>query len=120
MMIAKPKNQPHVAQDIEAMICWFSEASVLEPRKKYSLLHTTNEVKCLVTDVLYKVDVNTLHKKSGDPEVRLNDIARVKLRCSSPLLCDSYPKNRLTGSFILVDEMNHNTVAAGIIVERSS
>ncbi len=116
MMIAKPNNHPKAEQDIEAMVCWFSEQSPLQLRKKYTLLHTTNEVKCMVQEVRYKVDINTLHKIEADKELRLNDIGRIRLRASAPVLFDSYRRNRLTGSFILVDDMTNNTVAAGMII----
>ena len=115
-MLVKPNNPPQVSQEIEAMLCWFSELSPLQLGGKYYIRHTTREVKCLVKEVRYKVDINTLHKLEGDLTVGLNDIARVSLRCSAPLFYDSYSKNRLTGSFILVDEQTNSTVAAGMIV----
>ena len=117
-MIVKPNNKPHVDQDVEAMICWFSESTSLQTGRKYALLHTSKEVKAIVKDVRYKIDVNTLHKIEDDREMKLNDIGRIVLRTSSPLIHDSYTRNRLTGSFILVDEMTNNTVAAGMILER--
>ena len=117
-MIVKPNNKPEVSQDIEAMICWFSEGVKLQTGKKYVLRHTTKEVRALVKDVRYKVNVNTLHKIEDDKEVGLNDIARVSLRTSAPLFFDQYSRNRLTGSIILVDEATNNTVAAGMIIER--
>jgi len=115
-MIVKPNNKPHVDQDVEAMICWFSESTSLQTGRKYALLHTSKEVKAIVKDVRYKIDVNTLHKIEDDREMKLNDIGRIVLRTSSPLIHDSYTRNRLTGSFILVDEMTNNTVAAGMIL----
>ena len=116
MMIAKPNNKPKDDQDLEAMICWFSDSQPLQIRKKYTLLHTTNEVKCMVQEVRYKMDINTLHKIEEDKEIKLNDIGRIKLRASAPVLYDTYRRNRLTGSFILVDDLNNNTVAAGMIL----
>ena len=116
MMIAKPNNKPHDSQDLEAMICWFSDSDNLQTRKKYTLIHTTNEVKCMVQEVRYKMDINTLRKIEDDKDIKLNDIGRIKIRSSSPVLYDSYRKNRLTGSFILVDDLTHNTVAAGMIL----
>ncbi len=115
-MIVKPNNKPQVDQDVEAMICWFSESTSLQTGRKYALLHTSKEVKAIVKDVRYKIDVNTLHKIEDDREMKLNDIGRIVLRTSSPLIHDSYTRNRLTGSFILVDEMTNNTVAAGMIL----
>lgn len=114
-VIAKPNNQPQVEQDIELMMCWFSEKKTLKPGGKYLLRHTTNEVKALVMDVRYKVDVNTLHQVTGDPEFHLNEIGRVAVRVSSPLMFDSYRQNRLMGSVILVDPFTHETLAAGMI-----
>ena len=115
-MIVKQNNPPQSSQQIEAMICWFSSEANLEERGRYTLRHTTNDVKCLVKELKYKMDINTLHKLKEDREVRLNDIARVSLQTSAPLHYDRYRRNRATGSFILIDEQTNNTVAAGIIV----
>ncbi len=114
-MIVKPNNPPKVDQDIEAMICWFSERPLVS-RGKYVLRHTTREVKAVVRDTRYKVDINTLHKTEGDLEFHLNDIGRISLRTSAPLFYDRYNRNRTTGSFILIDEQTNETVAAGMIV----
>ncbi len=114
-MIVKPNNPPTVNQDIEAMVCWFSERP-LAVRAKYVLRHTTNEVKAIVREIRYKVDINTLHKIEDDLEFRLNDIGRISLRTSAALFYDRYNRNRNTGSFILVDEQTNETVAAGMIV----
>ena len=115
-MIVKQNNPPQSSQQIEAMICWFSSEANLEERGRYTLRHTTNDVKCQVKELKYKMDINTLHKLKEDREVRLNDIARVSLQTSAPLHFDRYRRNRATGSFILIDEQTNNTVAAGMIV----
>ena len=115
-MIVKQNNPPQSSQQIEAMICWFSSEANLEERGRYTLRHTTNDVKCLVKELKYKMDINTLHKLKEDREVGLNDIARVSLQTSAPLHFDRYRRNRATGSFILIDEQTNNTVAAGMIV----
>ena len=115
-MIVKQNNPPQSSQQIEAMICWFSSEANLEERGRYTLRHTTNDVKCLVKELKYKMDINTLHKLKEDREVRLNDIARVSLQTSAPLHFDCYRRNRATGSFILIDDQTSNTVAAGMIV----
>ena len=115
-MIVKQNNPPQSSQQIEAMICWFSSEANLEERGRYTLRHTTNDVKCLVKELKYKMDINTLHKLKEDREVRLNDIARVSLQTSAPLHFDRYRRNRATGSFILIDEQTNNTVAAVMIV----
>ncbi len=115
-LIAKPNNPPTPEQDIEAMICWFSAEAPLAVRGKYILRHTTNEVKAMVREVKYKVDINTLRKIEDDLTFQLNDIGRISLRTSRPIAADSYQSNRTTGSFILVDEQTNQTVAAGMII----
>lgn len=114
-MLAKPNNQPQASQDVEAMICWFSDKK-LQRNGKYILRHTTKEVKCIVKDVRYKVNINTLHKLEGDLDIGMNDIGRIHLRTTSPLFFDSYKRNRNTGSIILVDEFTNATVAAGMLI----
>jgi len=114
-MIARPNNQPTVSQEVELMLCWLDN-SPLNTRGKYILRHTSNEVRAMVKDIRYKVDVNTLHRNEEDLEVKMNDIARVKLRLAKPIFSDSYAKNRITGSVILIDEATNNTVASGMII----
>lgn len=114
-MLVKPNNKPEVRQEVDLMLCWFSEKRVLRPGDKCLLRHTTQETKAVVREIQYKVDVNTLHKIEGDHEVRLNEIARVHLRVASPLLTDSYTRNRLTGSVVLVDPFTHETLAGGMV-----
>jgi len=114
-MIAKPNNQPSVGQDIEVMLCWMNEKPLI-PRGKYKLRHTTLDARCVIKDVRYKVDVNTLHRVEGDKNMGLNDIGRVHLRTSRPLMYDPYERNRVTGSLILIDEFTNETVAAGMIL----
>lgn len=115
-MLVKRNNPPVPRQDVEAMICWFSADKKLLPRGKFILRHTTKEVKALITEVRYKVDINTLHKVEADLEFNLNDIGRISLRTSAPLIADSYKRNRITGSFVLIDEQTNETVAAGMII----
>jgi sulfate adenylyltransferase subunit 1 len=97
------------------MVCWFSQKP-MEPRGKYILRHTTREAKAVVQELRYQVDIETLHKKDGVPSLGMNDIGRIALRTANPLFHDSYRRNRLTGSFILVDPGTHETVAAGMVV----
>ena len=115
-MIVRPNNLPDVGQDFDAMICWFDEDAMKFPRGRYNLLHTTREVQCMIKEVKYTLDINTLHRNQEDLEVNMNDIARVKIRTTKPLFTDEYRKNRITGSFILIDEGSNNTVAAGMII----
>lgn len=114
-MIVKTNNLPETGQDISAMISWFNERP-LQLRGKYALKHTTNDVKCMITDVLYKMDINSLERNFDDKTVKMNDIARIDLRTTKPIFYDSYRTNRNTGSFILVDEGTNETVGAGMIV----
>ncbi len=114
-MIVRPHNQAKQSQDIDFMMCWMGNEP-FNPSKKYTVLHTTNKVRCIVKEVQYKVDINTLHRMEEDKAIRMNDIARVRIRTTKPLYIDPYTKNRLTGSIILVDEGSNNTVAAGMII----
>ena len=114
-MIARPNNQPTATQEVELMMCWLDNKP-LNTRGKYIIRHTSNEVRAMVKNVRYKVDVNTLHRNQEALEVRMNDIARVKLRLSKSIFIDSYAKNRITGSVILIDEATNNTVASGMVI----
>ncbi len=114
-MIVRENNSPAVTQDLDLMICWFNERP-LQLRGKYTLLHTTQSARCLVQEVQYKMDINTLHRNVDDKAIGMNDIARIKVRSTKALFVDPYRKNRITGSVILVDEGTHETVAAGMVV----
>jgi sulfate adenylyltransferase subunit 1 len=114
-MIVKANNPPDVVQDIEAMICWFSPKP-MPPRAKLIVRHTTQETKVIIQEIKYHVDINTLHKIEGVDSFQMNDIGRITLRTATPLIRDSYRRNRITGSFILVDPGTNETVAAGMIV----
>ena len=114
-MIAKPDNQPNSDQDIELMVCWLNKKP-LQPGGKYAIKHTTKEARCIIRDVKYKVDINTLHRVEGDKEIGLNDIGRIQIRTTQPLFYDSYKRNRTTGSLIIVDEYTNETVGAGMIL----
>ncbi len=115
-MICRPNNKPEVGQDIEAMICWMSEASELRPNAKLALKHTTHSVRALVKNLHYRLDINTLHRDETAGSLSLNEIGRVRLRTTQPLYFDEYRRNRATGSFILIDEVTNITVGAGMIV----
>ena len=114
-MIVRENNQPEVVQDLDLMVCWFNEQP-LQLQGKYALLHTTQSLRCLVKEVQYKMDVNTLHRNLEDKTIRMNDIARISVRTTKPLFVDAYRKNRATGSVILVDERTNETVAAGMVI----
>jgi sulfate adenylyltransferase subunit 1 len=116
-LICRPHNQPTVAQDIEAMVCWMSVERPLTPRTKLVIKHTTRTARALVRDLHYRLDVNTLHRDEDASALRLNEIGRVGLRVTQPLFVDDYTRNRLTGGFILIDEATNGTVAAGMIID---
>ena len=113
-LIARPANAPKPSQDIDAMICWMTNEP-LRPRQKLAIKHTTRTARALVKDIQYRLDVNSLHRDQDTKELSLNEIGRVQLRTTVPLLCDPYSKNRTTGSFILIDEATGVTVGAGMI-----
>ncbi len=113
-MIIKENNLPKISQDIDTMICWMNEKPMM-PGMKYHLKHTTKDVKCLVKEIKYKVDVNTLDRVDDGKELKMNEIARVALRTTKPLFYDSYRQNRQTGSIILIDEGTNNTMGVGMI-----
>ena len=119
-MLCRPHNQPHIGQDIEAMVCWMSEKSTLVQGAKLSIKHTTRSARALVKDLQYRLDVNTLHRDESAEHLALNDIGRVTLRTTQPLFFDEYRRNRSTGSFILVDEVTMATVGAGMIIGPAS
>jgi bifunctional enzyme CysN/CysC/sulfate adenylyltransferase subunit 1 len=114
-MICRPQNAPEPSQDIDAMICWMASGA-LRPKQKLAIKHTTRTARAMVTNVQYRLDVNSLHRDLETPELGLNEIGRVQLRTTTPLFADSYDKNRTTGSFILVDEATGATVGAGMVL----
>jgi sulfate adenylyltransferase subunit 1 len=114
-MIVRENNVPEVSQDIDIMICWMHERP-MQLNGKYILMHTTRQLKCLVKEIKYKVDVNNLHRIEDGNGLNMNDIARVSLRSTKPIFADPYRTNRITGSLILVDEATNETVGAGMIV----
>lgn len=113
-MIVKNNNQPEVSQDIDVMMCWMS-AKPPRPGAKYYLKSTSREVMAIIKQVIYKIDINTMQRIENDTDIRMNDMARVKMRTTQPVIFDEYRKNRITGSLILIDEATNETVAAGTI-----
>jgi bifunctional enzyme CysN/CysC len=114
-LLCRPHNQPLVTQDVDAMVCWMDSAQALRPGQKLAVKHTTRSARALVKDLQYRLDVNTLHRDDQATELTLNEIGRVRLRTTQPLLCDPYSRNRTTGGFILIDEATNRTVGAGMI-----
>lgn len=114
-MIVRAHNRPDVSQEVDIMLCWFNQTGPM-PRAKFTLMHASNEVKAMINKIQYKLDINTLHRNEEDTDIKMNDILRVSVRTTRPLMKDSYRKNRLTGSVILVDDTTNETVAAGMII----
>lgn len=116
-MLVRENNIPKSEQDIDIMLCWMDDKKPLQLNGKYALRHTTRDARCIVKEILYKVDVNTLHRIQDVNSLTLNEIGRVKLRTTVPLFYDEYRRNRNTGSLVLIDEGTNNTVGAGMIIE---
>ncbi|QCY46929.1 Sulfate adenylyltransferase subunit 1 [Glutamicibacter creatinolyticus] len=115
-MIVRPNNQPKVAQNFEAMICWMSDKP-MKVGQKLAIKQTTKTARALVQELRYGLNINTLHRDEEATGLALNEIGRISMRTTQPLLADEYHKNRTTGGFILIDEITNNTVAAGMIIE---
>jgi sulfate adenylyltransferase subunit 1 len=114
-MIVLDNKEPEINQDIEIMICWLSEKP-MNLNSKYTLRHTTNDVKCIIKEVSFKMNINKLEKNITETSLGLNEIGRLRLRTTKPLFYDPYRTNRITGSVILIDEGTNNTVGAGMII----
>ncbi|MFO7678244.1 MAG: GTP-binding protein [Thermoplasmatota archaeon] len=113
-MIVREHNMPVISQDIDVMVCWMNQKN-LKPGKKYIIRHTTNKTKAVVKEILYKLDINTLHRIEDAETLSLNEIGRINIHTAKPLFYDKYKDNRATGSLILIDEQTNETVAAGMI-----
>ncbi len=114
-MIVRANNQPNIDQNIDMMVCWMSEKPLV-PNGKYAIKHTSRDARCVIKEVRYKVDINTLHRMEDDKVIGMNDIARISIRTTQSLFFDRYARNRITGSIILIDEATNETVGAGMIV----
>jgi bifunctional enzyme CysN/CysC len=114
-MIARPHNTPTVTQDVDAMVCWFSERP-LQEGSVYAIKHTTRTARAKVQTLHYRLDVNSLHRDESHQTLAMNDMGRVTVRTTVPLFVDEYRRNRATGSFILVDEGTFETVGAGMVL----
>jgi sulfate adenylyltransferase subunit 1 len=114
-MIVRTNNTPEVSQDVDMMVCWMGDNPMI-PNGKYAIKHTSKDVRCIIKDVKYKVDINTLHRMEDDKTIAMNDIGRITVRTTEPLFFDKYTRNRITGSVIIIDESTNNTVGAGMII----
>jgi len=113
-MIVRSNNKPDATQDIEVMLCWLHD-NPARPRAKYTIKHTSNNQTAIIKEVIYKININTLERMRDDKDLTMNDIAKVKIRTTKPLMTDSYRDNKTTGSIILIDDATNETVAAGMI-----
>jgi sulfate adenylyltransferase subunit 1 len=114
-MIVKSNNQPELKQEFDVMLCWFNNTTARH-NAKYTIMHTSNQQKAIIKEVVYKIDINTYSRLKEDKQLNMNDIARVTVKCTQRLMLDTYRDNRMTGSIILVDDATNETVAAGMIV----
>ena len=114
-LIVKTNELPTVSNQIELLVCWLNHRP-LQLRQKYIIRHTSDELQGVVGEVEYKVNINTLENNFDDKEVKMNDIAKIKLKLSKPLAFDLYAENRTTGSLVFIDEGTNETVGAGMIV----
>ena len=114
-MIVRSNNKPEASQDLEVMLCWLHNQPA-KPNAKYTIQHTTNQQKAMIKEMVYKIDIKTLDRKPDDNSLNMNDIYKVKIRTTKPLMIDTYRENRITGSIILIDDATNETVAAGMIV----
>ena len=114
-MVCRPGNRPTVSQSFDARICWLGERP-LQPRGRYAIKHTTRNARAVVESIAYRLDIRTGHREQGVATLQANDIGRIALKTTAPIMYDPYRQSRSTGSFILVDESSNATVAAGMIV----
>jgi bifunctional enzyme CysN/CysC len=114
-MVCRPHNRSRATQDLEAMLCWMDSSAPLRPRQVYTLKHTTRTVRAMVTELRYRLDITTMHRDLDATELELNEIGRAVLRTTEPIFADDYRRNRVTGSFVLIDESSNQTVAGGMI-----
>jgi bifunctional enzyme CysN/CysC len=112
-MIVRKKNLPQIENSLEAIICWMDEQA-MTMNIPYIMKHTTKYARASITKIVYKINVDTLHRQTADTFL-LNEIGRVEISTSTPIFFDSYKINHATGSFILIDPLTNNTVAAGMI-----
>jgi len=117
-LIAHPNNVPRVERAIDAMAVWMADAPLV-PGRVYLVKHTTRTVKATCTQILYRVNPDTLRREPAT-ELALNEIGRVRMTLFQPLFVDEYRSNRGTGSFIVIDPETNATAGAGMIVERKA
>lgn len=113
-IIVGMEDYPGVASDLRAKVCWM-HPKPLQKGKKYFLKHSTQTVQAMITSLEYKVDIETFNPIEDAEELAVNEIGEIKIRTSKPVVYDAYSQNRLTGSFILIEQGTNQTVAAGML-----
>ena len=114
-MLVREHNQPEIGQELDLMICWMNSKKLIV-RGKYTIKHTSQTARCIIKEVRYKMDINTLHRIEDNKEIGLNDIGRIAIKTTKPIFYDKYSRNRNTGSVIIIDEASNETVGAGMIL----
>ena len=114
-MLVREHNQPEIGQELDLMICWMNSKKLIV-RGKYTIKHTSQTARCIIKEVRYKMDINTLHRIEDNKEIGLNDIGRIAIKTTKPIFYDKYSRNRNTGSVIIIDEASNETVGAGMII----
>ncbi len=114
-MLVREHNQPEIGQELDLMICWMNSKKLIV-RGKYTIKHTSQTARCIIKEVRYKMDINTLHRIEDNKEIELNDIGRIAIKTTKPIFYDKYNRNRNTGSVIIIDEASNETVGAGMII----
>ena len=114
-MLVREHNQPEIGQELDLMICWMNSKKLIV-RGKYTIKHTSQTARCIIKEVRYKMDINTLHRIEDNKEIGLNDIGRISIKTTKPIFYDKYNRNRNTGSVIIIDEASNETVGAGMII----
>jgi bifunctional enzyme CysN/CysC len=115
-LVCRANNQPAVVCELDAMVCRMSQQPLVAGRR-FGVKHTTRTVKAVASEIVYRIDVNRLHREESATEPRLNDIGRVRLRLAAPLAVDAYRRNRSTGSFILIDGATTETSGAAMVLQ---
>jgi len=114
-MLVREYNQPNIGQELDLMICWMNSKKLIL-RGKYTIRHTSQNARCIIQQIRYKIDINTLHRIEDTKGIGLNDIGRIAIKTTQPLFYDKYSRNRNTGSIIIIDEATNETVGAGMII----
>lgn len=113
-VIVKDNNLPFISKDFEAVICWMDSKPAI-PGNRYFLQHNSRQLKCVIKEIIHKIDVNSFKELKNIDAINLNDICKVKIKTSDQLIFDDYKKNKANGSFILIDENSNITSGAGMI-----